>query len=215
MDRRPAAERVAAITRALGASVDDRGPVRVAGIDARELTIACDSNEEAIDLLNAYARDDAADGPRVRALAGALAAWCDRAAPILGTTARALFARRAHALVRDGIAYVDDPDQVYRSSDVTLALAAGNCVNSARVVCALCLAAGVPARIVGVRDADGEIAHACAQIDDGDGWRWAEATFPARFGVDPRDEAERLGVAARDDIARGGIYVSPPWIAAA
>ena len=149
------------------------------------------SNEDAIAALNDFANDDAVYGQEVRALARVLA-------PRYGVGE--LYARAIHAYVRDEIRFMLEDAQNFRSSDVTLIMRQGNCVNTARLVAALALAGGVPARIVAVPDADGEISHCAAQVFVGGAWQWAEGTVDARFGEEPRAAARRLGLDGRDDL---------------
>jgi hypothetical protein len=182
---------VASIARRLGMTVQATGSLELAGLNFETLDIACRDNTEALRLLNELAAFDAENRPKVRALAARL--WEEE-----NGDADA-FARRAHRIVRDDIAFVDDEDQVFRSSDVTLTLAWGNCVNTARVLCALARAVGLEAIARPIRP-HGEITHTAAQIRYGGRWHWAEATIAANFDEEPLAAARRLGI-LRDDIS--------------
>jgi len=199
------ADRIAGLIAARGVSVANVGDVHVAGHTYRDLEVDCRDNEEAIAILNDLARDDALNGEKVRAFARRLWTWAQDAAKradLAPSTVPELFARKVHKIVRDVIEYEDDPEQVFRSSDVTLTLGVGNCVNTARLAVALARAVGLDARAVGVvpRD-DGEITHACAQIAHDGAWHWAEATIAADYGEPPLDAARRLGI-LRDDLGK-------------
>jgi transglutaminase-like putative cysteine protease len=198
------AARLIGIARGLGAVVDgDAVPdVRVGPRMYRSFSVKVADNLAALRLLNVFAGDDAANGIEVRALAASYfdAAKVDAAAAGLGDW-RPWYARKVHAFVRDAIEYVDDPRQVFRSSDVTLNLGAGNCVNTARLIVALCRTVGLEAEAVPVPDAHGEITHTCARIKVAGVWTWAEATVAARWGEAPHVAARRLGI-ERADVAR-------------
>lgn len=185
------AEDVAAIARALGMTLVAQGDTELAGESFRTMDIECRDNTAALALLNELAAFDAEHGPKVRALAARL--WDEE-----NGDADA-FARRAHAIVRDDILYVDDADQIFRSSDVTLTIAEGNCVNTARVLCALARAVGLEAIARPIRP-HGEITHTAAQIRYGGRWHWAEATIAAHFDEEPLAAARRLGI-LRPDVA--------------
>lgn len=187
------ADDVASIARSLGMTVEGAGEVSLAGLHFHTLDIVCRNNTEALRLLNALARRlDARQGIKVRALAERL--WRE------ANGDADAFARRAHRIVRDDVEYVDDEEQVFRSSDVTLTIAQGNCVNTARVLCALALAAGLDARAMPIRPHGKEITHTAAQIGYGGRWHWAEATVAANFDEEPLAAARRLGI-LRADVA--------------
>jgi transglutaminase-like putative cysteine protease len=191
------------MARAMGAVVADEPTpaIEIAGREYRSFRLTIANNVEALRLLNVYAGDDAANGIEVRELAGKFqdAAKRDAAAAGLGDW-RPWYARAIHAFTRDAIDYVDDPEQVFRSSDATLNLGIGNCVNTARLVVALARAVGLEAAAVPVVNRDGEITHTCARIRLDGAWWWAEATIAAEWGEEPHAAARRLGL-DRADVA--------------
>jgi transglutaminase-like putative cysteine protease len=132
-------------------------------------------NEGALVILNALARHDARTSRRVQAIAQAAGA---------GHFPPRRVATEIQRLVQRSVNDVDDPFQVFRPSDLTLLRRAGNCVNSARVVMASALAAGLPARCVPVY-IGGELRHTCAQVRIDGVWTWAEATITANLGEPP------------------------------
>lgn len=191
---------VGRIARALGARIIGApSEVNVRGRRFQVQDVECRDNAHAIALLNGYAKEDAANGERVRELAAALRARYTAAAAGWGGDADDVYARVVHRIVRDGIRFHPEDVQAFRSSDATLTLGHGNCVNTARLVAALAMAGGVPARVVGVKDRDGEIGHAAAQLFTRGAWRWAEATIPAEWGEEPHAAARRLGF-ERDEL---------------
>lgn len=187
------ADDVIAIARRLGMTVESEDSITLDGAPYRRLAIVCRTNTEALRLLNALAHLDASPehGEKVHALSKRL--WTEASGDADA------FARRAHAIIRDAVAYVDDPEQTFRSSDVTLTLGFGNCVNTARVLCALALAAGLDAHAMPVRP-HGEITHTAAQIRYAGAWHWAEATIAANYDEEPLTAARRLGI-LRPDVA--------------
>jgi hypothetical protein len=198
------ANRLAALARGLGAEiVPDDDPsddeLVIAGRVYRNFTIRIADNLTALRLLNLFAGDDAANGIEVRALAASFLeeAKMSAAAAMLPDW-RPWYARAVHAFVRDRIAFVDDPEQTFRSSDVTLNLSMGNCVNTARLIVALCRAVGIDAVAVPVPDHAGVITHTAARVKVGGAWWWAEGTIAAHFGEEPHAAARRLGIERPD-----------------
>lgn len=136
--------------------------------------------------LQGYADGDARD-PRVRALALALV---DRL-PVLSP---ALTARALLAAVQRRVRYVGEaPPDLWSSSLTTWATRAGDCDDSARLLVALLLALGVPARIETIERPNGE-GHASVKVQVGGVWSWADPSVPgATFGEDPRSAFARSG----------------------
>lgn len=187
-------QRIAGLARKHGAQVEHVGRAVIGGRPYAEIDVVCKDNADAIRLLNDLAHDDAATGPRVRDTARSF--W-----NAYGGRGEESFARAVHRYVRDAIEYVDDPSQIFRAGDVTLVFRVGNCVNTARLIVALCEAANVTARAIPVPDSDGEITHTAAQIQHGGAWHWAEATIGAKYGEAPHAAARRLGI----EVARTNI----------
>lgn len=200
------AERIAALCARHGARVVRVGFVVVNGVRYPDLRVECRDNEHAIALLNVLAGDDAQMRPKVKSLAAQVRSYSRASTAMSGPWSSrspqqedAVCAQKIQHLAQ-AITYVDDPEQVFRASDVTLSLGAGNCVNSARVMAALAVACGISARIVGVRPHDDAIEHCAAQVsfDVGRSWHWAETTFAANFGEEPIAAAHRLGILRKD-----------------
>jgi hypothetical protein len=191
---KPKASDVVAIARELGMQLVSTSEIDLEGHTYPQLEIACRDNTEALKLLNRLAALDAAPDHAERTHALAARLWAEEGRDPLA------FARRAHAVVRDAIDYVDDPKQVFRSSDVTIALGYGNCVNTARLLCALAMCVGLEARAMPIRPHGREITHTAAQIRARGAWHWCEATIAARFDEEPLAAARRLGI-LREDIA--------------
>lgn len=164
------------ILASMGASMAGLGVHEEAGARWPEYFVATPGgNERALVLLNALARHDARTSARVQSIA--LAAGAGRFPP-------ARVASEIQRIVQRCVNDVDDPFQYFRPSDLTLLRRKGNCVNSARVVMASALAAGIPARCVPVY-IGGELRHTCAQVQISGVWRWAEATLTANFDEPP------------------------------
>jgi hypothetical protein len=192
--------RYAAIAQRLGMLVESDESVALSGKTYRSLDIVCRDNTEALAYLNELAIDDSQYGVGVRELARRLWTWAQRSSRLAGLANDAtaeVFARKVHALVRDHVEYVDDPQQVFRSSDVTLQIGVGNCVNTARLVCALARVCGLESRAMPIRP-HGVISHTAAVIRHGGTWHWAEATIAAEYGEEPIAAARRLGIMRPD-----------------
>jgi len=196
----PSGQRFAALVAARGGAVDYVGETDVGGASYAVIDVRVRDNEDAIRLLNDLAEDDARYGVKVRRLAGSLLAYAQRLAVAIDVEDAEAYARTAHRLVRDGIVFVLEKTQTFRSGDVTLALGRGNCVNTARLLAALGQVVGVGARVMAVKDASGAITHAAAQMQHGGRWHWVEATMAAEYDEEPYAAARRLGI-IRDDIA--------------
>jgi transglutaminase-like putative cysteine protease len=164
-----------ALAAAFGCVVRMAGTVNVAGEAHPDYRVTCADNAQALRLLDRLATKDARTSARVVALAQALRGASDE------ETAKAIQRYVGHA-----IRFVRDASQVFRSSDVTLAMGSGNCANTARLVAAIARAAGIPAKLGPVVDDDGAIVHVAAQLYTGGAWHWAEGTVPgAEYGESP------------------------------
>lgn len=115
------------------------------------------------------------------------------------------FARAVHAFVKDRVAFVREAGEVFQNGSYTLATAAGDCDDHARLVYAIAAAGGLPA-VMGFLHHGGARSsptHAAAQLCPDRQCAWAETTVDAAFGEHPLAAAERLGlVHARQDLAR-------------
>lgn len=146
------------------------------------LQLECGDNEKAIRYLNGAAAHDTAD-PEVR----------DLALRLLRAHGDA-FPRAVHAFVQTVVRFVRERNETFQHAKYTLRRRAGDCDDHARCVMALVLAGGGKAKILGVRNARGQLAHVAPVVLDGGAWRWAETTVKARYGEHPRQAARRLGV---------------------
>ena len=98
--------------------------------------------------------------------------------------------------------FVREKHETFQHTKYTLRRRAGDCDDHARCVVALILAAGGKARIVGVPNSKGKVAHVAPQAFDDDAWRWAETTVDAKYDEHPRVAARRLGLnRKRQDMA--------------
>lgn len=152
--------------------------------------IDCGDNLHAIKFLNEAAAHDTTS-PDVREIALRLrAAHVD---PIA-------FLRAVQCFVKASVRFVREVRETFQHTLYTLRHRAGDCDDHARAVVALALAGGQRGRVVGIRNARGDVSHVAPLVFDGKGWHWAETTVDARFGEHPRAAARRLGLAARPDI---------------
>jgi hypothetical protein len=69
---------------------------------------------------------------------------------------------------------------------------AGDCDDHARLLYALALAGGVPAKLLFFTEDDEQPVHVVTQLQDSRGWNWAETTIDAEYGEEPFDALERL-----------------------
>lgn len=177
----------------MGAAVEvSPSPIQVGDQVFHAVVVEAEDNDHAIAILNALAHDDATD-PEIVELAHRFLTWAhdfhidqDKLAACL------------HDYVRSTVDFVTETGEAFRSAALTLKLGAGDCDDSTRCLCALAIACGIEARAVGVRDPDGEITHVAPQLKTRDGWTWAETTFEADFGEEPRSAAKRLGIVRED-----------------
>lgn len=105
--------------------------------------------------------------------------------------------------VKTRIRFVREHGEVFARSDYTIAVGAGDCDDHARVVYALLLAGGVPARLAFLSKAgDPGPRHVAAQAYVDGRWVWMETTIDAELGEHPYRAAQRLGLLGqRADIA--------------
>ena len=149
------------------------------------LKLECGDNVTAIRFLNRAAINDTSD-PEVRDLAlRLLAAYPDH------------LPQAVHAFVKLCVRFVREKHETFQHAKYTLRRRAGDCDDHARCVVALILAAGGKARIVGVPNSKGKVAHVAPQAFDDDAWRWAETTVDAKYDEHPRIAARRLGLHRR------------------
>jgi len=162
------------------------------------LELECGDNANAIRFLNGAAAHDTT-APDVRDLALRLR----RAHPDAIN-----FVAAVQAFVKAAVRFVREARETFQHTLYTLRRRAGDCDDHARAVVALALAGGEKARVVGVPNAAGHVAHVAPVVLLDGGWRWAETTIDARLGEDPRVAAKRLGIGHRSDIwaerRRGG-----------
>lgn len=177
-----------------GAIIDiDMGHVDVNGKTYRRAHIRVRDNKHAVSLLNAFARSDAAEDPEIRDLGIMFAQGAAQRAE-----SDEQLARRLLAFVQENVVFTPEEGEKFRLSSLTLKIGAGDCDDSARLLAALSIASGIPARVVLVKNSQGEESHVAAQVYVNGGWSWAETTFPALFGEHPRAAAERLGLLRGD-----------------
>jgi transglutaminase-like putative cysteine protease len=154
------------------------------------LELECGDNVTAIRFLNRAAVKDTGD-PEVRDLALRLL----QAHPHE-------FPQAVHAFVKCAVRFVREKTETFQHPVYTLRRRAGDCDDHARCVMALVLAGGGKARVVGVPNSRGKVAHVAPQVFHDGLWRWAETTVDAAFGEHPRTAARRLGLhRRREDIA--------------
>lgn len=154
------------------------------------LELECNDNACAIRFVNLAAQHDASD-PEVRTLALSLR----RAHPSPRAHAIAI-----HDFVKAAVVFVRELREVFQHTLYTLRMRAGDCDDHARVVAALAFAGGLKARIEGLKNSRGNIAHAAPQIFESGAWHWAETTVNAAYGEHPKDAARRLKVTNRTDV---------------
>ncbi len=160
--------------------------------------VHAEDNLQAISLLNDMARDEAEHDPDIRFLArGFIRHTFGGTSGNLIRTPLSL-ARTLQNYVRANVAFVTEPGEAFRSAALTLKLGAGDCDDSAHLLVALAMACGMSAKVAPVFDEEGEISHVAARIYVDGTWQWAETTFEADFGEEPRAAAKRLGILRED-----------------
>lgn len=181
-----------------------RPSIRVGESEFDAATIQIDSNEQAIQLLNQWASFEATSPFVLKTAKATVTSPIVTTAP-LGTVSLRI-ATAYHAMIRDGISYAPEAIETFRSPEATMTLGAGDCDDHALLFTALCLASGVPARVVGLKNASGAITHAVGQAYHRDDrvsdpyWHWAETTVKAEYGEHPKEAVRRLK-SGRGDIA--------------
>ena len=188
--------RRAQIAAALGYAVRRLPDVDVLGRAVPRYEVDAGTNERAIRLFQAFAEDDARHDEGVRAIASAMREWADRLPA--GMDREVELAHKIQRFVRDNVRFQREEEEATMASSLTLSLGQGDCDDHTVLVVALCLAAGLPARIETVRNARGQIIHAVPMALVNGKRTWLETTINARFGEHPIDAAKRLGVLRRD-----------------
>ena len=101
--------------------------------------------------------------------------------------------------VQDRVRFAGEIGEVFSPALHTLAIGAGDCDDSARVLAAMMRSMGLRARLQTLPE-DGAPLHVAAQALVGGRWTWYETTLRARPGEHPVDAARRLGVRVRPDL---------------
>ncbi len=135
----------------------------------------------------------------------AVAAYYARHEPQVRQIAGAIMARGLHDglgtseipavllyAVQHRVAYVPERAETFASPLATWDTGFGDCDDSACLLSSLADSVAIPSRLVAMRGESGQVSHVCAQLHDGAGWRWAEATLRARFGEHPFRARDRL-----------------------
>lgn len=170
--------------------------------------VGCDDNRPALRLLNLLA-DFYAGGlpgiyphadPSVVRMAGDFARAADRAR-IAPFHREPFLARAIHRFVQDNVRFAEEHVETFRSPELTMQLASGDCDDHAVLVASIAKACGIPARIEGFGEG---ISHVCPVLERPG--RYAETTIKvldgARYGEHPYAAAERLNLRAqRTDLA--------------
>lgn len=113
---------------------------------------------------------------------------------------RAMLARLLHRFVQERVAFAREPGERFAGSALTLAAGFGDCDDSSRLLYALALAAGLPARLCFLVQQK-QPAHVFCQIGDGAGYHNAETTIAALWDEHPLAAAKRLGMRMRPDLS--------------
>lgn len=126
--------------------------------------------------------------------------------PTLSPALLDAFAAAIQENVKAAIKFIHEPEETFQSSEATIALAAGDCDDHARLVYALACAGGLSSELVFFEDDgsglplvtlggdDSQPVHVVARILGSDGqMHWAETTIDADFGEEPHDAYDRLG----------------------
>jgi len=104
-------------------------------------------------------------------------------------------------MILDTVHFSPEVGEIFQGTMWTLSSGVGDCDDHARVVYALLVAGGVPARL-SFLSKNGAPSHVWAEAFLGSRWVPLETTLDAAFGEDPVAAAVRLGV-IRADIGRG------------
>jgi transglutaminase-like putative cysteine protease len=189
-------DRVLRVAIAHGAAViDGDGEVEVSGHTYRKASITVRDNTHAVSLLNALAESDAAEDEKIRDLGRMF-----RDMALSNGLSDEQLARRLLAFVQQTVTFAPEDGEKFRTPSLTLTMGAGDCDDSARLIAALAMATGMPARVVLEKNSRGEESHVVAQIWHNEAWHYAEGTFAAMYGEHPREAAQRLGL-IRSDVA--------------
>lgn len=187
-----------ALAKRLGYSIKRTGAVEVNGAMVPRFELDTGTNERAISLFTEFGRDDGRNDPEVVAVANSIM----QSLHVVHDRDRdRLLATAIHRWVRDHVTFQREEVETNYTGGVTIAVGSGDCDDHSSLVVGLATACGLPAKVVGIRGADGDIGHACAQILVDGQWLYAETTVAARLGEHPYDAAVRTGViASRPDI---------------
>lgn len=191
------ARRVAWICERTGACVVGP-PRRWRGLDGRRRlawSVSFPSHAAKLKGLNLLARIDSRCDPRLREVAVEVAS---HAAP-----GRLALAKFCHAFVQACVRFTGEARETFASAYDTIRTGVGDCDDSAEALCALWMAVGFQARVVGLGRTEYPT-HAAAQVNlgtrDRPRWVWGETTIAARFGEHPYVAKARLGTRGRGDI---------------
>lgn len=196
-----------AIAEAAGCKVLWTRRVDEMGVERVSLELDAPDNDAAIVLLNGLALHDSMD-PDVIDIALRLRAMNPAQA-----------GKPIQQFINALVDFTREPDERFAHTLFTIEARSGDCDDHARATCALALAAGLHARVVGVKNNSGEYTHVCSQVFDpllktatSDGWTWIETTIhsgrergdgaPANYGEEPKSAAMRLGLMGRHDVTQ-------------
>lgn len=153
--------------------------------------VECGSGWAAARLLVALATEDAST-PYVRAMAKRLGA---------GRVSALEYVYRVSLFVRRAVRFEKEVGELFIAPRELLAAGVGDCDDHARLVYALLVAGGVPARLAFLARGSSP-AHVAAQAwiasAGGGAWEWVETTVDAEVGEHPIRAARRTGRIRRD-----------------
>jgi len=153
------------------------------------------------------AKEDASD-PVVREYAAAIlrattsALGASASGPTLSPAVKRAVCEAIHRNVQQQIRFRKEPTETFQSARETLRLRLGDCDDHARLVMALTLALGIPAKLTfftAPGETGPEPVHVVCEQKPGNAWTWAETTIPARWGENPYDAYARLELVDEDD----------------
>lgn len=154
-------------------------------------SLECGDGWAAARLLVALATEDASTG-YVRAMARRLGA---------GRVSALEYAARVSLFVRRAVRFEREHGELFIAPRELLAAGVGDCDDHARLVYALLVAGGVPARLAFL-SRRGVPLHVASQAwissADGGRWEWVETTVDASVGEHPIAAARRTGALRRD-----------------
>jgi transglutaminase-like putative cysteine protease len=189
-------ERMIRIARRVGCELDLSArpePIAVGGDIFHSATVRCRDNVHAVELLNAFAEDDARNDTELVDFVRGMVVASRRREEIGAELAEGI-----HRFVLDHVDFSEEDGERFRLPSLTLRLGTGDCDDSAHLIASMAMAAGLPARVVLLRNAKGDPTHVVAQIAHDGAWHWCEATFEARYNEHPHDAAKRLGLMRKD-----------------